>query len=373
MALIWIVILIFVLYGCLILMYWKNWDAIPLFNSPVVMTGELPRVSIIIPARNEEKNIGRLLNSLHNQDYPGSAFEIIVIDDDSIDRTADIVRQFPGVRLVSLKEDGINAYKKRAIETGIAMASGEIVITTDADCEVPPHWLETVIACKLEMQAVFIAGPVVIQTNRSLLQLFQAMDFMVLQGITGAGVYRQQLTMCNGANLAYEKRVFDEVDGFQDVDHIASGDDMLLMYKVWKKYPGQVVYLKSKSAIVSTQPMFSWKDFFNQRIRWASKANHYNDKRIFPVLLLVYLFNLSFLVLLVAGFFNAMYWIAFLSLWLGKTLVELPFFISISAFFDRKWMARLFILFQPLHILYTIIAGLFGQLGSYEWKGRRVK
>ena len=179
--------------------------------------------------------------------------------------------------------------------------------------------------------------------------------------------------MCNGANLAYEKKAFDEVAGFTGVDQIASGDDMLLMHKIWKKYPNRVHYLKSEQAIVSTQPIKSWKEFFSQRIRWASNARKYDDKRILPVLLLVYVFNLSFFVLAVAGFWNYRYWLAILALWVLKTLVELPFFISLAAFFHNRWSVKWFFFFQPLHIVYTVISGLFGQSGSYEWKGRRVK
>jgi hypothetical protein len=147
---------------------------------------------------------------------------------------------------------------------------------------------------------------------------------------------------------------------------------MLLMHKIWKQNSAKVHYLKSKDAIVSTTPMPTWKAFFNQRIRWASKAKNYDDKRIVAVLLLVYLFNLSFLGLLVAGCWHPDYWIYFLALWGAKTLVEIPFFISVADFFNKQWAVKFFFFFQPLHILYTIISGLFGQLGKYEWKGRKV-
>ena len=90
------------------------------------------------------------------------------------------------------------------------------------------------------------------------------------------------------------------------------------------------------------------------------------------VLLLVYLFNLSFLGLLAAGFWNVQYWLYFLVLWAAKTIVEIPFFIAVSSFFNKQWANKFFFFFQPLHILYTIISGLFGQLGKYEWKGRKV-
>ena len=138
--------------------------------------------------------------------------------------------------------------------------------------------------------------------------------------------------MCNGANLAYEKNIFNEVAGFAGIDNIASGDDMLLMHKVSRKYLDRIHYLKSKQAIVDSLPMQTWKDFFDQRIRWSSKARFYDDKRIFWVLLLVYLFNLSFLVLLVAGFWFHVLWIYTGILWIAKTTIEFPFVYSVASF-----------------------------------------
>ena len=179
--------------------------------------------------------------------------------------------------------------------------------------------------------------------------------------------------MCNGANIAYLKKVFGEVNGFAGIDHIASGDDMLLMHKIWHQHPDGVFYLKAKEAIVSTQPQKTWKTFFDQRIRWASKAGKYDDKRFLPVLLLVYLFNFSFLVLFIAGFFCYQNWLYLAGFWIGKTLAELPLFVSAASFFNKQWAIKWFFFFQPLHIVYTIISGLFGQLGKYEWKGRMVR
>ncbi|HQV55480.1 MAG: glycosyltransferase [Chitinophagaceae bacterium] len=358
------------MYSLLIAYYWQSWKAISDFI-PLNTTASTT-ISIIIPARNEEKNIGQLFQALQNQTYPTELFEVIVVDDHSTDGTAAIVQQFPSVKLIQLKEDNINSYKKKAIETGIAAATGDLIVTTDADCLPGNNWLTTIAAFKTEKQSAFIAAPVVLENNNSLLQIFQTLDFLVLQGITGASVYKNAHSMCNGANLAYEKKAFQEVNGFQGIDNIASGDDMLLMHKIWKQYPDKVHYLKSKEAIVSTQPMKTWKAFFNQRIRWASKAKSYGDKRIIVVLLLVYLLNLSFLVLSVVGFFCSMYWIFLLGLWLAKTMVEFPFVYSVASFFNKKSLLKYFLFFQPLHIIYTILSGLFGQFGKYEWKGRRV-
>jgi cellulose synthase/poly-beta-1,6-N-acetylglucosamine synthase-like glycosyltransferase len=366
----YIIIGIALCYGLLVIYYWHSWRSVPVYVPGTLQPQT--KISVIIPARNEEENIAALLQALEKQSYPSSQFEVIVIDDHSTDNTAAIVKQYPAVKLLQLTADNINSYKKKAIETGIAAASGELIVTTDADCVPPPTWLETIAAFKEETNAIFIAAPVAINFNSSVLQVFQAMDFMVLQGITGAVVHNNQLSMCNGANLSYEKDAFVAVNGFAGIDTIASGDDMLLMHKITTQFPGRVQYLKSKEVIVSTAPMKTWPAFFNQRIRWASKAAKYNDKRIFPVLLLVYLFNLSFLVTAIAGFWNSYYWLLLLILWVYKTVAEFPLFSSVAGFFDKRWTLQFFFFFQPLHILYTIVSGFFGQMGNYEWKGRKV-
>ena len=106
---------------------------------------------------------------------------------------------------------------------------------------------------------------------------------MTLQGITGASVFKKVHAMCNGANLAYQKDVFFEVGGFEGIDQVASGDDMLLMHKIQTRYPNEIMFLKSKDVIVTTRAAESLKEFINQRIRWASKADRYTDKKITAV------------------------------------------------------------------------------------------
>ena len=193
--------------------------------------------------------------------------------------------------------------------------------------------------------------------------------------------------MCNGANLAYTKKAFNDVNGFKDIDAIASGDDMLLMHKIYKLNSNAVLFLKSKKVIVQTLPVHTIKEFFNQRIRWASKADKYDDKRIFAVLLVVYLFNVLLFVLPVVAIFNNtifnfnFYPVTFIfslfELWLfliiTKTIVEIFFLFPVAKFFNKQKLLWLFPLLQPFHIVYTVIAGWLGKFGSYKWKGRNVK
>lgn len=370
------ILLLLVSYGVLIFYYNNVWHTMHDYKPLDRMSSGI-RFSVIIPARNEELNIARLLDSLTRQTYPKELFEVIVVDDHSTDNTAEIVKSYEWVRLIQLQDDGINSYKKKAIETGIAAAENEWIVCTDADCKVQIQWLQTLASFILERDPVFIAAPVAffptVPKRNKILYIFQVLDFITLQGITAASVFARKHTMCNGANLAYQKEVFYKVGGFNGIDNIASGDDMLLMHKIWKQYPNNVHYLKSKYAIVETEAAPTWNTFINQRIRWASKAKSYDDKRIFMVLLLVYLFNCSFLMLLVGAFLNVYYLYAFIACWVLKTIVELPFVSSVSQFFKRQKLLKYFFFFQPLHIIYTIIAGLMGSFGTYEWKGRRVK
>ena len=196
---------------------------------------------------------------------------------------------------------------------------------------------------------------------------------MTLQGITGASVYKKFHRMCNGANLAYEKKVFLEVDGFAGIDNIASGDDMLLMHKIFNRYPEKVLFLNSVDAIVQTTPAGTLKEFINQRIRWASKADRYTDKKITGVLLLVYLFNVWIFFIGLLSFFYHQIFFLFIGVVIAKTIVELFFLYPVAIFFNKKKLLWWFPLAQPFHILYTIIAGWLGKFGSYKWKERKVK
>lgn len=381
------ILLVFAVYTGLLLYYRATWKSIPHYQAPVIP--QRVSISVIIPARNEEAKLPKLLQGLAKQSYDQHLFEVIIVDDHSTDRTADIVKQFSSgnIKLVQLKDHvqgpGINSYKKKAIEVAIGQSTGELIVTTDADCIVPVNWLQNIAAFYQEKDPAFIVMPVCYNYQHNLLEIFQALDFMTLQGITGASVYKNVHSMCNGANLAYTRKAFDAVEGFKGINNIASGDDMLLMHKIYKRYPQGIQYIRSKEVIVQTEAMHSLKDFFNQRIRWASKADKYDDKRIFWVLLMVYSFNLLLLVTpFLTLFYNPLlsifscqfslfvYWLFLIT---GKTAIELFFLYPVALFFGKQSLLWLFPLAEPFHILYTVIAGWLGKFGSYQWKERKVK
>ena len=374
----WVVAILTLLYAGLLIAYryWyhqlRNFEPLPASHLSTTFT----HFSIVIPARNESANIKACIDSILAQNYPINCFEVIVIDDFSEDDTAFIVSSMQAlhenVRLLKLsdffKQEEIQSFKKKAIEKAVVHAKGDWIITTDADCIVPPNWLSLYYQYIIKESPVFVAAPVMFIPEKTVLNTFQVLDFLALQGITAAAVGAGKHSMSNGANLAFEKSAFIAVGGYQGVDQIASGDDMFLMHKMKKTLSNRIGYLFHPDAIVLTKAMPYWKDLIMQRIRWSSKARFYDDESIFWVLLLVYLYNFVFLILFLSG----QYQLLCISL-AFKTFFELYFLDSVSRFFKLQPSLQYFILFQPLHIAYTIIAGLFGQVKTYTWKGRRVK
>ncbi|AWO01229.1 glycosyl transferase [Chitinophaga alhagiae] len=368
------------LYGILMLSYSYGWRRLKTFDPSAHAYTFNTRVSVIIPARDEEQNLPPLLEALQHQSYPANLFEVIVVDDFSEDGTADIVKYFPAanIRLIRMsdhisKTQRLNSYKKKAIELAIGQAEGHLIVTTDADCVMGPKWLETIVKFYETYHPRFIAAPVAYHREDGFFKKLQSLDFMTMQGITGSVAYLQTGTMCNGANLAYEKTAFEEVGGFTGIDMIASGDDMLLMYKIYHAYPDGVMYLKSREAVVRTLPVDTVGGFMQQRIRWSSKADKYEDKRVTRVLVLVYIWNVILVLLALVAVFNPALWSWWLGVLVYKVVIELIFLAPVASFFRKARMLAWFIPGQPFHIIYVVAAGWLGKFGSYEWKGRQVK
>jgi cellulose synthase/poly-beta-1,6-N-acetylglucosamine synthase-like glycosyltransferase len=385
MILLLISLLLLLPYAVLIISYRQSWLKAETYQ-PGNKNQNTTLITVVIPARNEEKNIGHCIESILQQTYPIHLFEVIIVDDNSIDSTSAIANSFKqkNISLIKLSDftgnENLNSYKKKAIETAIGLAKGTLIVTTDADCIVQPEWLKTIASYYENTGSVFIAAPVVYadvlpddSEFKKFFKIFQSLDFMALQGITGASVYKKIHNMCNGANLAYEKKIFYEVNGFEGIDNIASGDDMLLMHKIQKKYPDKTRYLKSANVIVQTQQSETIKEFINQRIRWASKADRYAEIKITAVLFWVYFFNSWVFFIAFYSFFHSKSFYLFLLLFAVKTTVELFFLLPVAKFFGKQKLLWGFIPSQPFHIVYTLIAGWLGKFGSYTWKERQVK
>ena len=364
-------------YVLFILFYLWGW-----FHSKeefVTGTAANVKISVILPVRNEEKNLGNILHDLSEQQYNTSLFEIIVVDDFSTDGTSEIVRRskLKNISLLSLQEilgqsSADRPNKKIAIETAVKKATGELIVTTDADCHPGSHWLLSIADFYSRYRPVMIAGPVNYFYDDSFLGKFQTLDFLSMVGIAAASIKNGFYNLCNGANLAYTKEAFTAVGGYSGNEHIASGDDMMLMHKMAKKFPGRIRFLRNRESIVFTSAEKDLSSFWRQRVRWASKSTHYEDKRITAILSFAYIFHLLLLVNLLTGLFIPFYLKVALWQFMVKIIADTFFLYPVTKFFRRENILWLFLPIELAHVLYILLIAPASVFGKYEWKGRKM-
>lgn len=394
-----IALVLTVLYVVVISSFIRGWKAIKPFqyhqHKPL-------QVSIIIAARDEAANIEKTIKDLLAQAYEKAFLEIIFIDDHSTDNTAEIIKSYEaqGITLIQLKESNmLNSYKKKAIETAIGNARGELIITTDADCRMGPNWLKAIVSYYQERGYKMISSPVVYFEEQSRFERAQSLEFLFLIGMGASTIGNNKPSTCNGANLAYERQAFYEVGGFKGIDDLASGDDELLLHKMAEKYGNKIGFLKNHDAIVYTQAKPTLREFIQQRKRWASKSTRYKNKSIIVLGILVWLFNLSIVLNLLAGIILLLFapaqaeplqamantmdtatisggqqllYLALLQFCI-KFLIEFLFLKKVTQFARRPELMQLLPLLNILHIIYLIYIGIAGNSGKYSWKGRMVR
>jgi cellulose synthase/poly-beta-1,6-N-acetylglucosamine synthase-like glycosyltransferase len=363
---------IYSLFCIALTVIWLFWQMNKKSNSDSKKT-----LSLIIPVRNEALNIIALLKDLEAQTLDKSQFEVIIANDNSDDDTAGLVENYRNqstlnIQLIHLDADSIfKSPKKKAISTCIKLAKGDIIVTTDGDCRVNRNWLSEIQHHFNTHDAVFLSAPVSFlasQKTNLVSQLWnqmQEIEFVSLIVSGACSIKMNQPNMCSGANIAYLKSAFEQVNGFEGNEHIASGDDEFLMHKMAKEFPQKISYLKSQKAIVETAALPNVKSFFNQRKRWASKWTHY--KTLSPKLLAFFIFSTN--LGLIYALFTGNQHIALLK------LIPEFFFLSTSlVFFGKTKLIFIVPLLQLIYPFYVVLFGLVSlKRNTYVWKDRQLQ
>ena len=363
-----------VLYVLVVLAFIRGWHQLTWYQ-PKEPAGKT-RISILVAARNEAENISKTLDDLCAQSYDPALTEIIFIDDHSTDDTAKIITSYAskGVELIRLNEDrALNSYKKKAIQTAIGQATGDLIITTDADCRMGVNWLKTIVSFYEEKQYKMISSPVAYFEEKTFFERAQALEFLYLIGLGASTIGNKKPSTCNGANLAYEKAAFYEVGGFQGIDDLASGDDELLLHKIAARFDNNIGFLKHHDAVVYTHAKPTLGEFIQQRKRWASKSTRYKNKSIIVLGVGIWLFNVSILLNIAIGLFYGFFLQLALGQLLVKIIVELLFLYDVTGFAKRRKLLILLPLLNLMHIIYIVYIGIAGNSGKYNWKDRMVK
>ncbi|MFC2097277.1 glycosyltransferase [Bacteroidota bacterium] len=357
----------------MILTFSRGWNNIPYFEKTNIQNKQY--FTVIVPARNEEKCIGFLLNDLKAQKYSSDFFEVLMVDDHSNDCTAEIMKNFckENINFFYIKSGNNEHGKKTAIKNAVSKAKGALIITTDADCRVSNDWISLFGSYYEQYKPKIISGPVAINNTNNIFSRMQALEFISLVGSGAGAIGAGYPIMCNAANLCFEKEIFlDEVDNTKSHNY-ASGDDILLMLNIKKKYPNDIKFIKARNSIVYTQPLKSLKEYISQRKRWTSKSRAYSDIDIIFTAILVFFINASLLLCFIAMFFSYSFFILFLILFVSKSFPDFILLKKNCNFFQSRKLLRVFIPLQLIYPFYITFTAIYGNIGKFIWKERKLK
>ncbi|MFZ0598418.1 MAG: glycosyltransferase [Flavobacterium sp.] len=324
--------------------------------------------TIIVPFRNEAENLPNLLNSFSKLNYPTDLFEVILVDDSSNEKFQILSSKFQVSIIDNIRVS--NSPKKDAISTAMQQVKTTWVITTDADCVVPENWLITFDNYIHQNDVSMLAGAVTYECENLFLHHFQQLDLTSLQGATIGSFGLKKAFMCNGANFAYTKSLFEKLNGFDGNNKIASGDDVFLLQKAANLFPDQVHYLKSEEAIVVTKPTENWKSLFYQRVRWAAKTSSYQSNFGKFLGLIVFFGNLSFVIGFLFFILRILHYQLFFLFAFLKFTIDFILLYKTNQFLTKTRIKSL-VLSSLLYPFFSVTVAFYSLLGSYEWKGRR--
>jgi len=355
----WLPVIFLIPYLILLLKIYKKLKNIKSFNASQEKT---IFVSVVVACRNEEQNLLQLLDSLSSQCYASGLFEVLVVDDNSEDKTADIAINYKGLNNIRVISNSGNG-KKKAVMSGVQAARGDLVVTTDADCTMGKQWLATIVSFYLENGCDLIIMPVRLPGGHGFLSSFQEIEFMSLQGVTAGAVEAGNAVMCNGANLAFRKQVFIRNLGKLHFA-INTGDDIFLLHAVKKEAGSKISWLESADAMVTAASQPGIFRFIRQRKRWISKWKAYDDLTTIVLASVTFYAALAPLLLLAATAASSRF---LLPLGVFLALKSIPDYLIISntaARYGRRELLPWFIpsqLAYPFYVVTIAATGLFAR------------
>lgn len=358
-----------------------NTGLLRLPDSPVeVDNSKLPTVSVVIAARDEEKRIGKLLESLIKQDYPKEKFEVIVVDDRSSDRTAELVNElkkgnvaFKVIRIRDEEQIKGRSPKKYALSRGIEQSENEIIVTTDADCWMSPRWLRTLVSPFIDPEVHGATGVSRFVRDdkdpKPWWSDFESMEHLSYSVAAAGFIACGHVFNAHGSNLAARRDVYERIGGYTGNQHVASGDDVFLLQDV-ARHGGKVVFITGKDGYVYSRPVDTLAEWINQRSRWSSKGFYYPP---FLRILLVgtFTFYLAVLISLIISLFRRRFPSLAIALYLTKIISEtITMKLGCNRFGEPLSLGR-YILTQILHPPAILFAGIRGQFFTFTWKGQK--
>jgi cellulose synthase/poly-beta-1,6-N-acetylglucosamine synthase-like glycosyltransferase len=330
---------------------------------------EWPKVSILIPARNEEIHLPACLQSLESLEYPEDKLQFIIGDDQSTDTTPFIIKEWTakmGNRLMVVVDGSgrktLNG-KAHTLNQMTSLADGELLLFTDADCTVNAGWVKEMVRAYRPSFGL-VTGITAVKAN-TVFSWMQSLDWWATLGMVKAISDLGHNVTAMGNNMLVSKQAYTEVGGF---DKVASSvtEDLALAQALTKKgyRPAQQV---SAGALVMTKSEKNFSDLLRQRKRWMRGAM--SLPWYWKLLLGM---QCGFFIAIILLLFYNIWWA--IGLWLGKIIVQSLFIKGISAKAGLGiWGFYLFLFeFYYLIVSWCTIVYYFWP-SSINWKERHYR
>lgn len=364
MLLIVIAVVICFLYLIIILTFIIGWKRVFSYEPKGIDTFNT-MISIVVACKNEQESILSLIASVAQQSYPN--YELIMVNDHSTDATRNFIKTaqitLPNIVLIDAKGFG----KKNALREGILRAKSNLIVTTDADCLPSYHWLEAIVTFLNRYPCDLLICPVGLSEKDNLFSRIQALEFSSLVGAAAGSAGAGMPILCNGANLAFEKKMW--LKSQKDLhNEEQSGDDIFFLESV-KKQGGKIRFLKSEAAFVKTKPPKNIGEFISQRRRWAGKSKIYTDWQIIFTAFIVLSISILSLTLLIMAITDPVYLIVYAAIFVFKYTLDTHFLYLVRRFFqlDRIWAYALAL--SVIYPFYIVVVAF----SSYFFKPRKWK
>ncbi len=330
-----------------------------------------PTIAVMVAFRNEEHQILRCVEALKALDYPRDCLSIFLLDDQSTDRSADIVRQaIEGhnyMRYVYIDHTlpGLNG-KMNAVAQGIRMTEAELIATTDADCAPNPQWLRE-LAGHFDASTGMVSGFTTItgDGNSSLLQKMQQVDWIFIQSLAVGAANAGKPISVIGNNLMYRRSLYTALGGYEKIG-FSVDEDHALMKQIVSKTHYRIKYLNTRKSIVASTAYDRFMDFVNQRVRWARGGM---NARPFAWLVVGTSFLSHWLIPLL--FFSGHY-----NMVTGTTIgmiigVDYMMLKRNMRALDMEYLRSLIIKYEVFQLIYTALIALITPFKRHiTWKGR---
>jgi cellulose synthase/poly-beta-1,6-N-acetylglucosamine synthase-like glycosyltransferase len=367
----WLAAIFILPYLILLLVIYRNLLKIKPYKSKKD-PGEF--ISVLIACRNEEINIEEVLSHIARQDYPSQLFEVIVIDDNSDDNTTGKALSFKRIKnLHVIRNEGTG--KKYAIQTGMRLARGQLIISTDADCRMGTGWISTIASFYSDYKPDMIICPVKLGRSTGFFGKFQELEFLSLQGITTGTALAGSPVMCNGANLAFTREAYTRHSPNLHLS-IASGDDIFLLHSLKKERSSSIRWLESPGSMVIASSVDRPLEYLKQRRRWISKGSAYRDLLTICLAVVTFFTIILEILLLVGTLVNKFCLPVFIVIFLVKSVPDFLILQNTALRYSEQRLMKWFLpaqLIYPFYVMsvffYSVFTSGRRQLNSPSQKG----